>query len=139
MATFHAKQLPSPRLQLRWRKLKTSRRGYNWECKYELVHTLTPYDIRHEKEMEYSGKSAERKVIMGRTLTETKRTSMYWEETDLIDIPFRDGAHIRWDSAQLLLPAFVVCGDRAQFIEPAEKRTDDLCVLARAIGVGGQR
>lgn len=41
-----------------------------------------------------------------------------------IDLPFRDGAHIRCEARTLRLPAFAVCGDVVQPIEPRETDPD---------------
>ena len=37
-----------------------------------------------------------------------------------IDLPFRDGAHIRTEARTLRLPAFAVCGDVVESIPPRE-------------------
>ena len=102
--------LPTPRLQLRWEKMKKQQDGYEWFCHYEMVMLLGPYDVRHKKEDEYSGNSAEVLIQMpGGTFTDGVPMT-----TDNLRIPFRDGAHIKWDAYQLEMRAFVVCGDSAK-------------------------
>ena len=63
MKTIKEADLPSPRLELRWGKYN----GETCVCDYNLVWTLTPYDIRHKKKDEYSGKSVEKRLRLGGT------------------------------------------------------------------------
>jgi hypothetical protein len=118
-----ASQMPSPRLQLRWEKLDVEEDGYTWFCHYELVMTIGPYDIRHHTaEDMFSGRSVERAIqLFGGTRVAISEGRLPIS-TDRIDAPRRDGAHIKWDAAQLGLRAFVVCNEFAMEIEPESQK-----------------
>jgi hypothetical protein len=110
--------LPVPRLELRWGKP----RGDTRICDYNLVLELGPYDIRHKKRAEYTGRCAEMRVRLGRTKVTggTDRARVYRDEAGVavsIDTPFRDSSHIAWDGHQLKLRAFVVADGLAQELE----------------------
>lgn len=101
--------LPSPRLQLRWRRptaRELARRSIGfandqrWTCVYELVLPLRDGDCRRKK------KSSEAVIRLGRTFTSTGRV----EPPDYA--PFRDGAHALWDSEALRgIPVFIIGAD----------------------------
>lgn len=109
--------LPTPRLQLRWEKMEEQDdRGYTWFCHYELVMLLGPYDVRHNECDEYSGRSAEVRIKMpGGTKTDIEDDQVL-PKHEYIRIPFRDGAHIKWDAYQFKMRAFVVYANYAQEI-----------------------
>jgi len=115
---FDAKLMPAPRLELVWSKTKDPK--WNWHCTYNLVMVLTPYDIRHTKRNEYRGVYAEKKIKLSTTRVGNQRETMIYPE-GRIDTPFRDGAHISWDAAQLKLPCYVVCDGKAQALYSSEK------------------
>lgn len=92
--------LPVPRLELRIEQTDSDRDGYTWQWRYMLVH-------RHF-----------RGDLVGVTLSITQTTGGGVPmRGDKLDLPFRDGAHIRHDAATLNLPAFVTYKDRAEKIE----------------------
>lgn len=99
-----------PALVLLWKRIS----GGEWICKYFLS---LPQDSRGD--IRASGKAVI--VPMGTTkvgldLGERGRTPL--EDDGTIYTPFRDGAHIRRDSAQLRLPAYVMCLGHIEAIEP---------------------
>ena len=90
--------LPVPRLEMRWRELDDW--GYNWEAQYRLVH-------RHFLDH-----------LVAIPLGSTKRGGDSPPMTnEKVDLPFRDGAHIKHDAKALDLPAFVIYGDEVHPIE----------------------
>ena len=114
--------LPVPRLELRWREWD----GNEVKCDYNLVFQLGPYDIRHKRKDEYTGKSAEKKIRLGSTKCTSGRdpSALGYKDQDgrdAINTPFRDGAHIQWDGDQLKLRAFVVAHGKAQELATCPK------------------
>lgn len=109
--------LPTPRLQLRWAKNTEFDSYYPFVCYYEMVLSLGKYDIRNERT--YSDYRFKNRlyVRMNFTLVRT--------EICPTDTPYRDGAHVHWDNAQLgTLPVFVVRMDgTAQRVFPKTKDT----------------
>lgn len=117
-------ELPAPRLQLRWipATVETRKRGYNWECHYELVMPLNDYDIRAEQYDENDELMEEKlkefavamKCPSARQTEGTPCTTMAGDR--YYDSPFRDGAHAYWD-AKLIgnLPIFVIAPDGMAF------------------------
>lgn len=102
--------LPLPRLQLTWEELeKRDADGYNWICRYELILPLPKYDIRNDGKDGKVGKGPGYYTadLGGTRTTREGGPNRY----GTLDTPFRDGAHIAWDSVTLNLPAFVVWGD----------------------------
>jgi hypothetical protein len=98
-------KLPIPRLQLRWDEENEE----GWVCNYELVIKLGKGDCR--RDLSESG-------IMAIPLGRTVRTSSHSPITDgVVDTPFRDGAHIKWDSKQLSLPMYAIYGNTATEIK----------------------
>ena len=59
--------------------------------------------------------------IMFVPLGQTKRTGGRDEKPDINDLPFRDGAHIRYECFTLKMPAFSIVEDRIVELEPYEK------------------
>jgi hypothetical protein len=106
--------LPVPRLEMRWREIE-SHDGFNWEACYNLVY-------RH-----FLGHVIA--VPMGHTRIGGERNPI---QNGKVDLPFRDGAHIQNDMAQLKLPGFAIFNKTITPLEPkyntAEKPIGD-CVV----------
>jgi len=102
-------KLPAPRLELMWNANEGKR-----TCTYSLVLPLKEGDIRRENN---KGKDVQDtlKLKIGKTLVEGGVSI----QDGIVDIPFRDGAHARWDSKTLNLPIYVVCGDTFNHHHPA--------------------
>ena len=85
--------LPVPRLELRWTRIDCGE--WVWFCEYNLVtlHLLGEYWA----------------TPMGGTKRGGARPPMRGE---MVDVPFRDNAHIRHDAKQLNLPAFAIWGKK---------------------------
>lgn len=90
--------LPVPRLEMRWRELDDW--GYNWEAQYRLVY-------RHFLDELVA-------IPFGNTKRGGDSPPMTNEK---VDLPFREGAHIKHDAGTLNLPAFVIYGDEVHPIE----------------------
>lgn len=99
--------LPKPRLQLRWRKpnaremKKKTGLGCapDWFCEYDLILPLEEHDIRRKKKRDYLA------VSLGGTFCNTTASEM-------LDSPYRDGAHASWDSKALGgIPVVVIGSD----------------------------
>ena len=104
------KDLPMPRLELRWLKGKNDD-WYEKICEYSLILPVEDFDIRDEEK-----NNGFLKVSLGGT-TSTGGSADAPPIHILgqsINTPFRDGAHIRWDGKNLRLPMFVVCSGIAQ-------------------------
>ena len=116
---MRAKDLPLPRLQLRWTK-STTRPGFNWECPYELVIPLDEWDIRRENR---ARKGPRWVAIAMKTPTLRESTSVPCTAPDgsrYFDSPYRDGAHAKWDSVHIgNPPIYVIAPDGEAFHEPA--------------------
>ena len=107
-------KLPSPRLQLTWIEQERDADGYDLRCDYELVFPLREIDIRRETD---AGDVAEFRASLGCMRTQRRKHGLVDFDRGEIETPYRDGAHICWDSQTLNLPAFVVCGTQAMRIE----------------------
>lgn len=100
-------KLPSPRLQFRWVPDPTGE--YPWVAVYELVIGLREHDIRRESGKNSTGEMA---VELGRT----RRGGGSFNLPN--DMPFRDGAHAKWDSEQLgNLPILVIDPNGKAWVE----------------------
>lgn len=111
---LNASQLPVPRLELRWEENTDDNKDiYPIKSIYNIVFPIGKYDCRVD------GYDDDKTITtqMGSTYSTGKFNKLIDNEYG-IEIPFRDGSHIAWDSTTLRLPAFVVCGDKAQFLEP---------------------
>lgn len=97
--------LPVPRLEIRWERDDVARSGYQWRANYNLVYRHFLGDIIA--------------VPLGRTMVGCEHPV----RNGKIDTPFRDGAHIRHDAAQLGLPAYSVCENITDVIETRPKTT----------------
>lgn len=106
--------LPAPRLQLTWQKIPRDSEGYCLACHYHLVMPVGKYDIRNPRE--YKSDSFILLDLGGTRSTGSIDSRVYADGK--IDRPFRDGSHIAWDSHLLKLPAFVVCGQQFNLIDP---------------------
>lgn len=91
--------LPVPRLEINW--IKTS---YNWIARYDLI------------KRDYMGEYI--KIPLGRTESCRQRSPIC---DGNIDLPIRDGIHIKYDAIWLDLPAYVRCGDEIKSIHAQEK------------------
>ncbi len=111
--------LPVPRLQLRCAPLGKNNDGeddwYNYMVVYEMVYQHYTGLMGHTRE--------ERAELIAVPFSYTRigaginRAPIY---DGKIDLPRRDGIHIRFDAANLKLPMFIICGDVVQAIEPEE-------------------
>jgi hypothetical protein len=82
-----------------------------WKCDYYLNLPLDKYDIRAE-----GAEEGRLKLSLGGTNQEScDKTKI---SNGKIDTPYRDGAHLHWDSKHLNgLPMFVISEGKAQQIE----------------------
>ena len=103
--------LPLPRLQLTWAKIDPN----NWFCRYDLLIPTREHDGRNEAGHGFTF------APVGGTRVGTESLPDKWGK---IDTPFRDGAHIRWDSERLGMRAFVVYSDKYEelFLTPNDKQ-----------------
>lgn len=105
-------EMAATRLELRWRKLEVEEDGHNWKCDYNLVVALEPGDIRSlDRE---SNRVCESLTLTGLGGTRVRmgegRTPLDMKNGDIY-LPYRDGAHICFDSKKLGdLPRYVVFG-----------------------------
>lgn len=116
------KKLPVPRMQLRWTP-STIKREYQWECHYELVILLNEHDIRrdaYDKNGNLKKRKLSRELVIAMKGPSLRGSSQIpcsgIDGSRYADDPFRDGAHARWDGAQLGgLPIFVIAPDGEAF------------------------
>ena len=124
MTTIAEKDMPAPRLELRYRKAEPDDgfdRQYQTVCEYNLVFPLSKYDIRAE----YRGPRGGHKFGKFRTKTvriNLSATSRALEDClmddDTVNTPFRDCAHACWDSWHLgKPPIYAVANGRAMLVE----------------------
>jgi hypothetical protein len=95
------RDLPSPRLQLRWNDDENV-------CHYELILPLNRDDCRRDSPLNPvpSGFLA---IPLGRTTRSGGSGAIQYDGT--VSVPFRDGRHIERDADKLKLPAFAIAGD----------------------------
>ncbi len=93
--------LPVPRLEIRW----TRENEWSWLAEYSLVYRFylgevirQPFSVTLQR-----GGRGEPPIYEGR-----------------VDVPRRDGFHIRHDMKQLNLPAFAVCEGKVTKLEPLD-------------------
>ena len=103
-STIPADQLPAPRLELRWRDKLVAGEAY---CDYNIVLPLTKHDIRNDGD-EAHGPELRFRIAYTRT------TNKRLEYDGVIEVPYRDGSHILWDSRALGVPAYIVLDNMAQ-------------------------
>ena len=115
-------ELPTTRLELRWRAADPNSDGYTLKCEYLLILGLDDLDIRGEQYGDdYDLLFRKRAKVLELGGTHADGRSPLDLGAQRIRTPFRDGAHIRWDSKRLgNLPMFVVCDGWAQQIEAAK-------------------
>lgn len=101
-----------PALVLEW--FKTTVKD-NWICEYYLQVPLRDTDIRWKKKKTFL------KLKLGGTKTQTNNPTYPINRFEkekgsiILETPFRDGAHIQWDSDVLNnIPMYVVYGDIIQ-------------------------
>jgi len=99
--------LPLPRLELRW--VKTGETWYVRECIYELVMPLRNWDVRRECGAKQPKFDCLR-IEMGRTYVDGGNGKSPVCD-GVVDAPFRDGAHARWDGEVLGLQVWATCGE----------------------------
>jgi hypothetical protein len=117
--TIPETEMPAPRLELRWVDIEPIDGDFRWtvECRYSLVLALGESDIRAERDDEAGNplpNLKEKSVLIGTTRSTGTAAKRHNAVTDLIDAPFRDGAHAAWDRSQLgNLPVYAVANGRA--------------------------
>jgi hypothetical protein len=110
-------ELPVPRLQIEWEAGASDREWIVW---YELIMPLRSHDGRKCSSRRANNKGfgwcdgTNMHYHMGRTNIQGGLGPVH---LGVIDTPFRDGAHARWDAAVLKLPVYAVYGDDACKIE----------------------
>lgn len=101
---------PCPRLEFYW--VRTGKTWYNRECIYSLVLPLGGHDTRRQDE---NGRCirTELKLEIGSTYVSGGDGNPPIDANGLVDTPFRDGAHAKWDREAIGadLPIVAVCGD----------------------------
>lgn len=124
MSLILEKDLPAPRIELRWHSLRDemdtlskSDFEYKWSkksCEYLLVLPLKEHDIRREDE-EGNAIFNETSILMNETIVTGGGYPVV--ENKSIDTPYRDRAHAKWDAAILNnLPVYAVCDGQAYLI-----------------------
>ena len=118
---INKKDLPAPRLELRWQEpsgtVDTAFGNATIECVYLLIMPLREHDIRREDDNGNKVRSEE-EIEMGKTYSTGTLARKVFD--DRIDAPFRDGAHANWDSSVLGLPVYAVVGDLAYEVKPQD-------------------
>lgn len=122
LADTEGHNLPLPRLQLVWEDQGADDRdgvtAYTAVCHYLLVIPVDRYDCRNLAGPDRFGEQGYTAAPMG--TTKCRSASPWLERLDL-DIPFRDGAHILWDSRRLGFPAYVSCGERFRQLDTSPR------------------
>ena len=90
-----------PVLELTWSK--STEKGFNWHAEYELVIPVRDADIRSENGVF--------RVKLGGTNIETS-TKDFPMEDGAVSVPYRDGAHMKWDAEALGIEAWAVYGEK---------------------------
>lgn len=119
MSLILEKDLPAPRLELRWYPSEESHykddKWYERRCEYLLVLPLKEHDIRREDE-DGNKIYKENSILLNETLV--RGGSGIPMNKDSIDLPYRDRAHAKWDSEVLNnLPIYAVCEGKAYLVE----------------------
>lgn len=89
-----------PVLELTWKK--ATEKGFNWRAEYELVIPVREIDVR--------SKDGVFRVKLGGTNVETTQKGFPIEDGK-VSVPYRDGAHMKWDAEALGLEAWAVYGE----------------------------
>ncbi len=117
-----------PRLELVW----TQKDENCWTCNYELVLPLDKLDCRGTFDNEPAKQRPEchktvwldadncKRMPLGRTEVTGGKGNSKVRPDGNIDTPFRDGAHIQWDSDKLGLRKFVICGEAIRELVPVD-------------------
>ena len=98
-----------PRLELRW---VDGDDPYMRICHYNLVVPGGKYDVRKgvgDEEVTMTLSTTRCRVV------DAKHSHIFSDGS--IEVPFRDGCHIGWDSLAMRLPAYVVVGSIAGVLE----------------------
>ncbi|MFS1518576.1 hypothetical protein V1503_19245 [Bacillus sp. SCS-151] len=90
-----------PRLQIRCEHEEGDYIFQTW--KYELVYE------------HFTGEIA--KIMMGETKRESGSGEKPIGEDGLLELPYRDGAHIKHDAIMFNMPAYAICDDTVQKID----------------------
>lgn len=100
--------LPYPRLELRWRPTREGEYdGYEWACDYVLVlHRATVGDMRSNRYDKDTGRETYCAKPVEYVLNTSYRGSTVTPYAG--DTPYREGAHIQWDSYVTGIPAYSV-------------------------------
>lgn len=88
--------IPSPRLEFLWEKQDDGR----FTCRYSLVIPLRDYDIRREDENGDYFRS-EISIPISTTMVDTNNPLFPIQRDGIIDTPYRDTTHARWDKEAL--------------------------------------
>ena len=117
MTTIDISALPAPRLELRWSKAEGQEAWGHSICQYGLVMPLREHDIRREswKTEDIMSENDEVFYVFGTTkVTRSETRTPYDSRMNVVDTPFRDGAHALWDANILNnLPIFATCEGKA--------------------------
>lgn len=104
-------------LELRW--VRQESKQYPWRCDYNLVIGLDDNDCRCEiyKDDLLVGLRTSQVVKLGSS-QHTHDKSPYLDGDREICIPFRNGAHAKWDSKKLGgIPVYAIVNDYVTLIE----------------------
>jgi hypothetical protein len=119
-------ELPLPRLELRWDADDAPPPdGYPAgarACRYLIVLPLDQWDIRREDENCEQVRSTFETEMRCTVRSGGGNQPLVWLESNSVDTPYRDRAHIVWDSHVLNLPAYVTAGEHAMFLDPVAPR-----------------
>lgn len=117
-------KLPMPRLELRWdAEDAPPPEGHPVgarACRYLLVMPLGKWDIRREDEDGEQVRDSVETELRCTVRSFCGGLQLVWPESNSIDTPYRDGAHARFDSHVLKIPAYATAGEYAMFLEPVE-------------------
>jgi len=105
--------LIKPCLEITWQKAEGEG---EWVANYELVLPVHAGDIR-------DGEHHKGYIRVPISKTKTHVTSKFFpvDQKGVIETPFRDFSHARWDARTLGIEAWVVYGDQRQRISPWEE------------------
>lgn len=100
--------LPLPRLQLTWEKIESAEPGrHQMLCRYAILIPVDQYDIRHTDMPKHDVKPCAA-AEFGTTKCTGANDSLHLNPDGSLSLPFRDGAHIKWDMKSLNMPGYVV-------------------------------
>lgn len=123
MSTISEKDMPAPRIELRWETAseKDRARGYQWVCNYNFVFPLGKYDIRAEyygpRGGHKFGHHKTKTIQVGQTLS-GGGGGRYSNERDFVDTPYRDSTHVQLDAPHFgSPPIYAVADGRAMLVK----------------------